>query len=351
MNWLTHGLATFWAAFVRLLRFRLVGFKTFLVISLVAVTIAGLNVAQANPTAGRLNKIVDIYDSGQLRSVPTRAETVGQLLERLGIILQADDIVEPALDSSLDQSNFQINIYRARPIRIIDGQETKTIRSAYQEPRLIVTAAGYELAANDIATWLQSSLLPDPSSPLDTIQISRATPIETATVPIPFQVILTVDGHLPTCYFQTVSFGQVGSKLVTYEVLDWDSSTEEPLVISEEIITEPVAEQQVRGGVQANFIAEADRQALVAVAGVAAADWVYLNHIFTKESRWNAAACNPSSKAFGLCQALPASKMAEIAGDYWTNPLTQVKWCHQYAINRYGSWQNAYSFWQANLWW
>lgn len=73
--------------------------------------------------------------------------------------------------------------------------------------------------------------------------------------------------------------------------------------------------------------------------------------IFQKESGCRATASNPSSAAHGVCQSLPANKMATHGSDYMTNPVTQMKWCEDYAIQRYGSWTNAWAFWQANSWW
>lgn len=77
----------------------------------------------------------------------------------------------------------------------------------------------------------------------------------------------------------------------------------------------------------------------------------YMNYILTKESgcRWNAR--NPSSGAYGVCQALPASKMASAGADYMTNVNTQLKWCDSYAKERYGDWEQAYYFWLRNHWW
>ena len=60
---------------------------------------------------------------------------------------------------------------------------------------------------------------------------------------------------------------------------------------------------------------------------------------------------NASSGAYGLCQALPATKMASAGADWRDNPVTQLKWCHGYAIGRYGTWRAAYNFWLANHWW
>lgn len=73
--------------------------------------------------------------------------------------------------------------------------------------------------------------------------------------------------------------------------------------------------------------------------------------IFSKESGCNPTARNRSSGAYGVCQALPASKMASFGSDYLTNPVTQMKWCQSYALSRYGSWANAVAFWNKNHWW
>lgn len=73
--------------------------------------------------------------------------------------------------------------------------------------------------------------------------------------------------------------------------------------------------------------------------------------IFHKESGCNPNAVNASSKAHGVCQALPGNKMATAGSDWYSNPVTQMRWCQSYAIGRYGSWANAVAFWKANRWW
>ena len=46
---------------------------------------------------------------------------------------------------------------------------------------------------------------------------------------------------------------------------------------------------------------------------------------------------NSRSGAYGIPQALPASKMASAGGDYMTNYQTQVNWGINYIKNRYGT--------------
>lgn len=67
------------------------------------------------------------------------------------------------------------------------------------------------------------------------------------------------------------------------------------------------------------------------------------------ESGFNPFAKNPSSGAYGLCQALPATKMASVGDDYLTNPISQIQWCIDY-IKRYGNPTLAWKFWQENHW-
>ncbi len=87
--------------------------------------------------------------------------------------------------------------------------------------------------------------------------------------------------------------------------------------------------------------------------GIKESDWGYVDYIVGHEAgwggvtRWNGA----GSGAYGICQSLPASKMATAGADYMTNGETQLRWCNSYAMARYGSWASAYNFWINNHWW
>jgi hypothetical protein len=70
---------------------------------------------------------------------------------------------------------------------------------------------------------------------------------------------------------------------------------------------------------------------------VGSAQFSCLDKLFQRESGWNTYATNPSSGAYGIPQALPASKMASAGADWKTNPFTQVRWGLNYIANRYGS--------------
>ena len=86
-------------------------------------------------------------------------------------------------------------------------------------------------------------------------------------------------------------------------------------------------------------------------AGISDSDFGYVDYIISHESGWNYRAVNASSGAYGLPQSLPAGKLASAGADWRDNPVTQLRWAHNYAVGRYGSWEDAYYFWTVNHWW
>lgn len=78
--------------------------------------------------------------------------------------------------------------------------------------------------------------------------------------------------------------------------------------------------------------------------------------LWNRESGWDPTAYYPGSHttnpddshAFGIPQALPASKMASAGPDWRTNPATQIRWGLGYIHNRYGSPALAWAHEEAN---
>jgi len=69
----------------------------------------------------------------------------------------------------------------------------------------------------------------------------------------------------------------------------------------------------------------------------------YMDYIFQHESSANPQSVN-SIGACGLGQSLPCSKLSSVCG--WpASTSCQVSWFTNYAVQRYGSWQNAYYYW------
>jgi hypothetical protein len=61
----------------------------------------------------------------------------------------------------------------------------------------------------------------------------------------------------------------------------------------------------------------------------------YLDLLWIRESGWNPFASNPYSGAYGIPQALPASKMATAGPNWRTDARTQILWGMGYIRDRY----------------
>lgn len=85
-------------------------------------------------------------------------------------------------------------------------------------------------------------------------------------------------------------------------------------------------------------------------AGLNQEQWVCLDSLWYQESKFQTTARNHRSGAFGIPQALPASRMASAGADWRTNPATQVKWGLSYIKVRYGTACNAWAHWKRNRW-
>ena len=349
------------------------------------------------------SKIVIVTDDGEEQTVPTRAEDVGELLERLEITLNEGDVVEPSTETEIVSDNFRVNVYRALPVTIFDGEKEIRALSAAATPRSIARQAGIEAYPEDELTLdpvedfvtqgvIGQRLVVKRSTPInlnlygtqlemrtqaktvrefleekdiklaagETVQPSLDAPIdtnnpvfvnkpgikvETRTEEVAFDTRYVEDPNLTFGVTALRQHGSPGRRVVTYQV---NIRTGERTPFHQITVRKPIDQVMARG----TYInIPSNKQSVMAAAGISRGDFVYVDYIISRESGWNAAASNSSSGAYGLCQALPGSKMATAGSDWRTNAVTQLRWCHGYATGRYGSWAAAYNFWTANHWW
>ncbi|HET6622873.1 MAG TPA: phage tail tip lysozyme [Candidatus Saccharimonadales bacterium] len=248
--------------------------------------------------------LVTIYDSGQEKSLVTKAPTVGEALEEAGVELSDKDQVEPAVDTPLLSKNYHINIYRSRLILIVDGSKRLSVVTAAQSPESIMKAAGLDLYDEDRAelkpidnilsggagleltidratvfkfnlygkTFVDRTqaetvgqLLADKGvtlGPKDGVTPSSSTPIETnmlvhvwrngkqtvtqeQTIKAPVKKIYDYDR--PLGYKQVKVAGQDGIKQVTYEIVMKGGRQVSKKVIATVVTKKPVTEQVVVG--------------------------------------------------------------------------------------------------------
>lgn len=107
------------------------------------------NAFAADSTANNDERLVTVHDGDSEVTIVTRAATVNAALEQANIAVNPADIVEPARTETLVAQSYQINVFRARPIVVIDGVQSIRVMTAEQSPRQIVKAAGLTLYDED----------------------------------------------------------------------------------------------------------------------------------------------------------------------------------------------------------
>ncbi len=102
------------------------------------------------PAAGE--RLITVHDGGTEKGLLTRAATLRQALEEASIPVDPNDIIEPGLDEALIASSYEVNIYRARPVTVIDGTIRQRVMSPYQTAKQIAEHAGIPLHDEDETT-------------------------------------------------------------------------------------------------------------------------------------------------------------------------------------------------------
>ena len=109
------------------------------------------------PAAKAGEKLVTIYDRGAEKTIITKARTIREALKLAKFSIdERQDVVEPSLDSEMVAEKYNINIFRARPITIVDGNKRLKVTTAEQTPALIAKAAGIEVFEEDKTTLSNS---------------------------------------------------------------------------------------------------------------------------------------------------------------------------------------------------
>ncbi len=129
-------------------------------------------------TQSRLDgtNIVLLHADKETRVLPTREKTVAGLLQNAGITVNEGDVVEPAMDASIEEDDFRINVYRAAPVVIQDDDTRILTMSAAQTSRSIADQAGISVHPEDkITTEPSRDFLRDGIG--SKVVIQRSTPV------------------------------------------------------------------------------------------------------------------------------------------------------------------------------
>lgn len=312
---------------------------TFLVLFFVStIAFIGLSGRTVEPSDSHV--VIVSYDRKK-ESVPTRATTVKEFLDRAGIELREGDVVEPDFETPIVEDNFRVNVYRGRSVLIEDDGRRIFTYSAAATPVSVASQAGLAVyPEDDIKVEVSDDLLRDATigekivinratatnlnlygtplvvrtrvktvgdllaekqvslAPDDTVQPAPDTPLAPN-----IQIFVTrhgvqitsVEEAIPapteTVEDASLSFGATavrqkgvpGKRVVTYQLVLQNGKEVGRQKIQEVIVQEPVKRIVARG--QAVYI-PADKSVLMRTAGIAESDFAYVNYIISRESGW-----------------------------------------------------------------
>jgi len=101
--------------------------------------------------------LVTIHDGGSERGILTRAATLRDAFKEANIPIDSNDLIEPGLDEQLEASSYDVNVYRARPVTIVDGTTRVKVMSPYRTAKQIAKEAGIVLHDEDIVDMSAST--------------------------------------------------------------------------------------------------------------------------------------------------------------------------------------------------
>lgn len=357
-------------------------------------------------------KLVKLNVDGEQQVIPTRAETVGDMLDKLDITVQEKDIVQPAVDTEIVDNSVTVNVYKARPITIVDGDKETTVIAAAPTPRDAVAQSGVTVYPEDkvethtgavetedvlkgelvaekividratpaiinlygtsipvrthvatvgdalkeknIQTLPDDVITPAPETPLTDktqifiVRVGKQIDSREEVIAMPVETVN--DPTLPVGTTQVKTAGTPGKKVVTYEIDLQNGAEVSRKPIQEVVAVEPVKQVVLKGTKPPTIIVAGDHAALMTQAGIPADQQGAAEFIISRESGWRLTARN-SGGCLGLGQACPGSKLIAACPDYANDPVCQIRFFNGYAVGRYGSWNGAYNFWQVNHWW
>lgn len=369
--------------------------------------------AHAEPQASMAkgDHLITLHDGDQDRGILTSATTLREAFKEAGITIDPKDMVEPGLDETLIASHYDVNVYRARPVTVVDGTLRTKILSPYQTPEQIVKHADITLQDEDLTVvsvnndmvsqtaGLQVSI--DRATPFifvmygkridaftqgatveemldlkkvklannDMLSLPKSTPITagmtvelwregkqtiTEDEDVAFEIEKIKDADRELGYKDVKTPGVLGKRTVSYEIEMKNGVEISRKEIQSVTTKEPVKQVEVVGAKLPTPTNPTEAQALghqmMLDYGFGEDQWPCLYNLWMRESGWRTTAGNPSSGAYGIPQALPASKMGSVGPDYLTNAATQITWGLGYVKGRYGTPCGAWSSFQAKGW-
>jgi len=280
------------------------------ILAILAFSAHGRLYAQSEPRNDGAAKVMRVFVDGSRTTIATQAKTVGEALESSGIELFEHDKSEPSVETEITSNEFNVTIFRARPITVVDGANNYTITTAERTPRAIAETAGFKPKAEDgfeyknhdnpfegtIGTHLyikrskeitfelygKSSKLRtqtltvqdlldekevtledgDEVTPSPAVRITNGMKVSIASIDkkvrtveetIPFPEEQIQDANQPLSYKKITEPGENGSKLVTYEIIVRNGEEFKKKALKTVVTKQPVKQVAIVGAKNVTF--------------------------------------------------------------------------------------------------
>ena len=148
---------------------------TLLMLSMLVVVSTRVHAASSEAVSRSGRHVLTIHDGANEKGIFTEADTLGDALKEAGVVIDDNDVTEPRLDEKLVAATYEVNIYRARPVVVVDGFKRTKVITPYQTAKQIAKQANIELHDEDNVTFGASSDIMRDGA-LETLTIQRATP-------------------------------------------------------------------------------------------------------------------------------------------------------------------------------
>lgn len=305
---------------------------------------------------------VTIVDNGRKVTVLSAYRQQRTIVEKAGINLAPEDGVERAESPELTRQNIvgeKLVVDRAKEAKISLYGSNIVVKTRAKTVADLLNEKKIRTIEGDTITPSKDTLL-STNNQIFIVRAGRKVITLEEIIPSPIEYVNDATITAGTTVIREQ--GSVGKKVVTYEVDAKNENAKNRVVLQEFIAIAPIRQVVARG---TKIILSGGKAEWLVAAGLSPNEYAAADYIISKESGWcptkwqgEYGGCpayhgTPSSSGvgYGLCQATPGYKMATFGADWGTNPVTQLKWCTNYARQRFGGWQQAYNFWSINHWW
>lgn len=145
------------------------------VAALFLATAGSVGTAVFAQTDTTTSHVITVHDQDETYSFMTNKRILGDALREARVPIDPQDSVEPSLTEELIASSYQVNIYRVRPVTVVDGATRIKVLSARRTAPQIAKDAHVTLYDEDLTALEQTDVARDGAGLI--LTITRATPV------------------------------------------------------------------------------------------------------------------------------------------------------------------------------